>query len=275
MTSIVPQDRTIAALAEVWASIADLLVGLDDEQWSLPSPLPGWDVQDNVAHMVGTEAMLLGVANPDVHVDRAALPHVRNDIGVFNEVWVEHLRTKQPNEVLALFDQYTSARLTALASMTADEWDAESFTPAGPDSYGRFMQIRVFDCWLHEQDIRDAVGARGHEAGLAVEVTLDEMETAMGFVVGKRAGAVEGQSVTFALTDRGSVVRTIHVTVEGRATVVPHVRGGATATITLPIGVMTRRCAGRVPADDVRSLIDLDGDTELGEAVLSALDYTI
>ena len=33
-----------------------------------------------------------------------------------------------------------------------------SFTPAGKDTYGRFMQIRVFDCWLHEQDIRDALG---------------------------------------------------------------------------------------------------------------------
>ena len=43
------------------------------------------------------------------------------------------------------------------------------------------MQIRVFDCWLHEQDIRDAVGRPGHETGLAVEVVLDEMATALGF----------------------------------------------------------------------------------------------
>ena len=73
--------------------------------------------------------------------------------------------------------------------MSDDEWNAESFTPAGMDTYGRFMQIRVFDCWLHEQDIRDAVGRPGHETGLAVEVVLDEMATALGFVVGKKAGA--------------------------------------------------------------------------------------
>ncbi|WP_040495959.1 maleylpyruvate isomerase family mycothiol-dependent enzyme [Ilumatobacter nonamiensis] len=275
MTSIVPKDRTIAALGELWASITDLLEGLDDTQWSLPSPLPGWNVQDNVAHLIGTEAMLLGVENPSVTVDREASSHVRNDIGEFNEVWVQHLHASPPNDVLALFREYTSARLAALAAMTQDEWDAESFTPAGRDTYGRFMQIRVFDCWLHEQDIRDAVGVPGHEAGLAVEVTLDEMETAMGFVVGKRAGAVDGQSVTFALTDDGAIVRWIHVAVDGRAAVVPALDAPATTTITLPVGVMTRRCAGRVDAATVAGEIDVSGDVELGTSVLDALTYTI
>ena len=31
-------------------------------------------------------------------------------------------------------------------------------TPAGPDTYGRFMRVRDFDCWMHLQDIRDALG---------------------------------------------------------------------------------------------------------------------
>ena len=60
MASIVPKDPTVAALGEVWTSLGDLLAELDDAQWRLPSPLPGWSVQDNVAHIVGTEAMLSG-----------------------------------------------------------------------------------------------------------------------------------------------------------------------------------------------------------------------
>ncbi len=275
MASLIPKDRTVAALDEVWASIIQLLVGLDDEQWSVASPLPGWDVQDNVSHMVGAEAMLLGVEHPDVEIDRDELPHVQNDIGVFNEVWVQHLRTKPPSEVLSLFEEYTRARLAALAEMSLDEWNAESFTPAGMDTYGRFMQIRVFDCWLHEQDIRDAVGVPGHENGLAVEVTLDEMETAMGFVVGKRAGASEGQSVTFELTDDGSVVRTVHVSVNGRAAVVESLPGPASVVLQLPIGVMMRLCAGRVSLDDHRRHVVRRGDVEFGERVLESLNYTV
>ena len=249
----------------MWSSTADLLGQLSTEEWSKPSPLPGWDVRDNVAHMLGAENMLLGREAPPIDIDRDSVPHVRNDIGVFNEVWVEAMRSVDPPEVLARFVEATTARLAALQQMGQDEWDAESFTPAGRDTYGRFMQIRVFDCWLHEQDIRDATGRPGHQSGLAVEVTLDEMTTAMGFVVGKRAGAGAGTRVTFALTDQGAVVRTINVEVGERAAVVAELSGPATTTLTMPVGVMTRRCAGRVGPDGLRDQIVVAGDAEIAE----------
>jgi uncharacterized protein (TIGR03083 family) len=275
MASIIPKDRTIAALGEGWASLCELLGDLTDDQWRLPSPLPGWSVQDNVSHIVGTEAMLAGEPGPDVAIDREASDHVRNDIGAFNEQWVEALRVVPPGEVLRRCRELTSARLATLEQMTLDEWNAESFTPAGRDTFGRFMQIRVFDCWLHEQDIRDAVGKPGHETGLAVEVVLDEMATALGFVVGKKAGASAGQSVTFALTDGGAVVRELHVEVGERAAVVPALSGAATVTLTMPIGVMTRRCAGRVGPDDLLDQVVIDGDLALASRILANQSYTI
>jgi len=275
MASNIPKDRTVAALGEVWASLGELLGDLTDEQWRLPSPLPGWSVQDNVSHIVGTEAMLAGEPGPSIEIDRESSEHVRNDIGAFNEQWVEALRVVQPNEVLSRFRELTGARLAALEQMGVDEWNAESFTPAGKDTYGRFMQIRVFDCWLHEQDIRDAVGQPGHETGLAVEVVLDEMATALGFVVGKKAGASAGQSVTFALTDGGAVVRQLHVEVGERAAVVAALSGPATVTLTMPIGVMTRRCAGRVGPDDLLDQVVIDGDLSLASSILANQSYTI
>lgn len=275
MTSVISQDRTIRALEEVWSSLSRLLGELSDEQWSAPTPLPGWSVQDNVAHLLGTEAMLLDIENPRVVIDRETRTHVHNDIGEFNEVWVEHLRPKPPADVLSLFREYTASRLVALEATTEEQWNAESFTPAGKDTYGRFMQIRVFDCWLHEQDIRDAVGLPGHERGVAVDVTLDEMSTAMGFVVGKKARVGSGQSVTFQLTDAGDVTRTIHVSVGERAAVVDSLDAPATLTLTMPVGVMTRLCAGRVPLDEVRDTIRADGDEDVAERVLTSLNYTI
>jgi uncharacterized protein (TIGR03083 family) len=232
-------------------------------------------VQDNVAHILGTEAMLAGEPGPDVEIDREANAHVRNDIGAFNEQWVASLRALPPGEVLARFRELTRLRLDALDQMSDDEWNAESFTPAGKDTYGRFMQIRVFDCWLHEQDIRDAVGRPGHESGVAVDVVLDEMATALGFVVGKKAGAVAGQSVTFALTDGGSVVRELHVEVGERAAVVPALSAPATVVLTMPVGVMTRRCAGRVGPDDLLDQVVIDGDLALAAKILENQSYTI
>jgi uncharacterized protein (TIGR03083 family) len=275
MESSIRKDRTIAALGEVWASLGDLLGELSESDWSRPSPLPGWSVQDNVAHIIGTEAMLAGEPGPSVEIDREANPHVRNDIGAFNEQWVASMRGKAPDEVLARFEEITRSRLATLTAMTEEEWNAESFTPAGKDTFGRFMQIRVFDCWLHEQDIRDAVGRPGHESGLAVDVVLDEMATALGFVVGKKAGAAPGDRVTFALTDSGVVVRELHVEVAERAAVVSSLSGPATVVLTMPIGVMTRRCAGRVGSDELLDQVTIDGNLALASRILENQSYTI
>ena len=271
---MIPKDPTVAALREIWTSLGELLGELSDDEWMALSPLPGWSVQDNVSHIVGTEAMLLGQPNPD-EIDRKTNPHVKNDIGAFNEAWVKSLRSLSPNEMLSRFREVTDARLAVLDQMSDDEWNAESFTPAGKDTYGRFMQIRAYDCWLHEQDVRDAVGRPGHQTGVAVEVTLDEMETAMGFVVGKKAGAEQGQSVTFALTDGNSVVREINVEVGERAGVVDELSGPATVKLTMPIGVMTRRCAGRVGSDDLLDGIAIDGNLDLASRILENQSYTI
>lgn len=275
MASKIRKDRTVEALREEWASIDDVLSGLSEEEWKRATPLPGWSVQDNVAHIVGTESMLDGAANPDIEIDRDAVTYVRNDIGEFNETWVQSLRGAAPIDVLARFREVTERRLATLDAMSQDEWDAESFTPAGPDTFGRFMQIRVFDCWLHEQDIRDAVGRPGNESGLPVEVTLDELTTAMGFVVGKKAAVPAGVSVTFALTDQGSVVREIHVAVGERARVVDALDRPPDVTLTMPVGVMTRRCAGRVAPDELREEIVVEGDAEIAERVLANQAYTI
>jgi uncharacterized protein (TIGR03083 family) len=275
MASMIPKDRTVEGLRQVWASLEALVADLPENAWARPTPLAGWDVQDNVAHIVGTEQMLLGAPAPTIEIDREVLAHVRNDIGTFNEVWVESMRLLAPATVLDRFRDVTQRRLARLREMSQGEWDAESFTPAGKDTYGRFVQIRVFDCWLHEQDIRDALARPGHESGPAVDVVLDELSTALGFVVGKKAAALPGDRVTFALTDGGHLVREIHVEVVDRAMVVDRLHLPATLTLRMPVGVMTRRCAGRVGPDDLLDEIVVDGDRDLADRILRNQSYTI
>lgn len=272
--SKIPRDRTVDGLEAVWTSLRTLLTELSDEQWAASTALPGWDVQANVAHVVGTEMMLLGESAPEDPADGdAKTDHVRNDIGEFNEVWVRALADRSPAEVLTAFDEVVSRRLAVLHAMPLDEWDAESFTPAGRDTYGRFMQIRVFDCWFHEQDIRQAVDQPGHNSGPAVDVTLDEVSTALGFVVGKRAGAPQGSTVVFELTGDGG--RTIHVEVAERARLVEALDVPATVTISMPVVPFTRLCGGRTAFDSVRSIISIRGDDELAQKILANLAYTI
>lgn len=273
MTTLLPKDRIVDALAEEFAALDGLMTSLDPGDWSRPTPCPGWDVAANVAHVIGTESMLAGRPNPDVTIDRDAFPHIRNDIGAFNETWVVGLAGATPAELVERYREITSERLAAVRAMGRDEWDAEGFTPAGPDSYGRFMRVRVFDCWVHEQDIRDAVGRPGHESGLPVEVTLDEMVGAMGFVVGKRAAAPKGSTVTFELT--GDSGRTFHVAVGDRAALVDRLDGPPTVRLRMPVGTFTRLAGGRVDPVTVWPGVDVAGDEALGRRITDHLGYMI
>ncbi|HEX7133098.1 MAG TPA: maleylpyruvate isomerase family mycothiol-dependent enzyme [Iamia sp.] len=272
--TLLPKDATVAALLEELAAIDGLLASLDDEDWRRPTALPGWDVQANVAHIVGTESILAGVPTPPITIDVTDLPHVRNDIGGMNEPWVLALAPLAPAEMRDQLRAIVEQRTAALLAMTQDEWDAEGFTPAGMDSYGRFMRIRVFDCWMHEQDIRDAVGRPGHLDGAPVELMLDEMATAMGFVVGKRAGAPDGARVTLSLI--GETDRDIHVAVDGRAAVVPSLDGPAWVVLTTDVHTFSRLAGGRTTWAAIDpDLVTVEGDPALAETILRNLAYTI
>ena len=264
-----------AQLEEEWDALEALGAGLDDRDWALATPCPGWSVAAQFAHIIGTESMLLGRAHPEPEgAAGAGRPaHVRNDIGDFNELWVAELAPRPRTEVLARLAEVLAARKKALEAMGDEEFSAPASTPIGPADYRRFMQIRVFDCWVHEQDVRDAVGRPGHEDGPVVEQSVDEIVRALGFIVGKKAAAPAGSSVTFELT--GPLVRTVHVAVDGRAAVVDRLPGPATTTVALGSRLFTRLACGRVDPDRMLAEVHLAGDTDLGRRVVAALPFTI
>lgn len=271
--TLLAREPLTTALVEQWDVIARLLDDISDDQWSTPSPLPGWTVQDVVSHLIGIESMLSGIDPPLAEDAVPTLPHVHNPIGSFNERWVLGLRGHSPAAVRETYKEVTGRRTKALAAMTQDDFDAPAITPVGPESYGRFMRTRLFDCWFHEHDIRDAVGRPGDEGGPRAEYALAELLGGLGFAVGKKGQAPDGSSVTFALS--GPLAREIHVAVDGRAAVVPELTGPPTATVSMDSRLFTRLCGGRVDPAAHLGEIGLAGDEELGLRVATHLAFTI
>jgi uncharacterized protein (TIGR03083 family) len=265
----VAREDAIAWLDAAYDGIVGMAETLGPDEWARPTACPGWSVQDNVSHVIGIEAILLGRPAPAVELP-ADLPHVRNELGTLNEIWVEAYRTSPPAEVLGDLRAVIDERRTALAAMDQAAFDAESATPAGPDSYGRFMRIRTMDIWFHEQDIREAVGRPGHLDGRAPAAALDEVVTALGYVVGKRAAAPAGSGVRFELTE--PMARRIDIEVTDRARVVAELAGEPTATLTVP-GDHFMRLAGGRGADPGR--VAITGDTALGERIVANLGFMI
>lgn len=267
--------RVLDALFAQWDAIGDVVDGFTDEQWQAATSLPGWSVRDVVAHVIGTESMLSGVDIPETDVDVSTLEHVHNDIGVMNERWVRKLRDLPADELLDMYRTVTAERRDALTAMSEDDWNTVTATPAGPDTYGRFMRVRIFDCWLHEHDIRDALGRPcADPTGAPANLALDEMAASMGFVVGKLGRAPDGSRVSIVLT--GPLARTINVAVEGRGTVVEDFGGEEpTATITLDALLFARLAGGRTPLAEHADAIAYAGDEEVGRRVVEHLIYVI
>jgi uncharacterized protein (TIGR03083 family) len=270
--TIVDRDHMVEALDEEWDALLALAADLAPDDWGCATDLPGWSVKDVYAHVIGTESMLLGRPMPDVDLPDE-LPHVHNEIGRANEAWVTAYRDRSGAEVLADLAEVIFERRAVLAGMDQAAFDARSWTPAGEDTYGRFMRIRVMDQWFHEQDVREAIGRPGHLEGLAPEVTLDEVTTAMGYVIGKQVGFPSGTSVRFNL--RGPMSHRLDIRVTDRARVVDQLAEEPTITITMPGATFCRLVGGRRPWDHpwVRAAVVVEGDTDLAPQLLSNLAY--
>jgi uncharacterized protein (TIGR03083 family) len=272
--TVLDKSDVLSGLFGTWDSIDRLLSGLSEQQWQTPTPLPGWCVHDVVAHMIGTESSLQGLSPPDADIDLSTLDHVRNDIGAMNEAWVRHLGAESDSDLLQRFRAITAERRDVLTNMSVDDWNAVSPSPVGMETFGRFMRVRTFDCWMHEHDIRDGVGASPSDAdlgGAAASLSLDEIGATMGFVVGKLGKAPEGSRVAIELT--GSQARTIRVAVDGRARVVDDFGGqDPTSTIRLDGLLLARLAGGRT--DDTTG-VELDGDTDVGSRIVERLNFVI
>jgi uncharacterized protein (TIGR03083 family) len=227
--------------------------------------------------VIGTESFLAGIAAPQPDVDVSALDHVRNEIGALNECWVRHLSGEPGAGVLERFRAVTNDRRTALTGLSDEEWNALTPTPVGPESYGRFMRVRAFDCWMHEQDMREGLSRPSSDdelEGTASQLALDEIAATMGYVVGKLAKAPDGSCILFELT--GPLARSIRVSVEGRARLVDDFGGQEpTATIRLD-GLQFTRLSGGRPMSPARAQdIELGGDKDVAAQVADHLNFVI
>lgn len=273
MPTIVDKDRVVLLLRREFAAVARLCEGLGEDDWDTPTCLPGWSVKDQLSHIVGTESMLDGEPAPEVDVSH--LTHVTNDIGRFNELWVESLRPLTGPEVLERFQEVTARRLEALEAMSQDDFDAPSFTPVGRDeTYGRFMRIRHYDCFLHEHDMRDALGLEDRPDPEHLGLVLDEVAAGLGYVVGKKAAMPPGARVRIEVT--GKAARHLDYEVGERARLVERHEEEPTVRLRVPALLFLRLTGGRTdPEPHVGTDVELGGDQELARRLATNLAHTI
>ena len=247
----------------LFAHYNDLAGRLSDAEMGTQSLCPDWDVRGVITHTLGVEIVLAGW-EPSVEA-----PPPFEKMGA----WEAEASGLSRADFAIRVQEITAARLADLEAMAADVVDAPSITPTGIGTYGGFLQVRVFDLWVHARDIAIPLGESLADSGPAAEMALSEVEGAVGYIVGKKIGLPEGKSIVFSI--RGGVERDIAVEVDGRATRVDAV-DSPDVTVTVDVGTFVMLAAGRIdPQEQVDAgKISWSGDAEWGRTAALNLAYT-
>lgn len=259
------RERTMQALEDCWSSLEELLGGLRPEEWSVASLCPGWSLRDVVAHLASVEHLLV-----DWFPESGEAPLPFEQLAAF----LAETADLDGPAVLRRYRELIDRRRAQLGALTDEQWSAPSMTPVGPATYGRFMAIRVFDFWVHEQDIRVPLDRPGHLTGPAAEMSVDEVQRSLGYIVGKKIGLPDGSGITFHLT--GPVVRDLHVRVDGRAQVVQRLDHAAVEVTTDSLTFLLLACGRIDPQEPIDAgRITWTGDAEWGERAARNLRFTM
>ncbi|WP_419841833.1 maleylpyruvate isomerase family mycothiol-dependent enzyme [Candidatus Poriferisodalis sp.] len=252
-------------LKACWASCNELYGSLEGDQWQVPSHCPDWTVHGVLAHQVSVEQALSGW-----------LPESAETPPPFGEVagYVSTAMAMSGPELAGLAAEVWAARAAQLEALDPEVFDRASITPVGPGTYGRFMAIREFDHWMHERDCRTPLSMPTDNGGPAAEMALDEVHLSIGYIVGKKVGLADGDSMRFDIT--GAVERDISVLVDGRAREVDDVEH---PTVTLhcdSMAFMDLAC-GRIDpeAPIAAGLVRWSGDAEIGAHAARNLRFTM
>jgi uncharacterized protein (TIGR03083 family) len=267
----IPTD-TIDKLEQTFHAISTLGAGLTEQQWKTHTDLPGWTVQDNLAHLIGTERSLQGLPASDHRPAQAA--YVKNPIGEFNEREVDARRALSGADVLAEWNELTELRLATLRNADEQYFDAAAVLPTGGGTVADFLHIRVLDCWSHEQDMRRALDLPGSLDTASAAHTIDRLTRTLPIVIGKRAATPEGDAVTVHLT--GPIERSLtYEVIGGRATQVDAPSKPVVATVRLDSDAFVTLALGRRSAAALGDRIVIEGDEQLGRRVADQLNMMI
>jgi len=261
---------------DVWrvmvAENVALLRVLDADDWAKPTDLPGWNVRYIAAHLAHLESELAG--NPQRHVDVPEAPHIKSPMSVFTE-----------SGPLARADWTTEAIIDELESSAAKRDDAlRAMMPVDPTAPGdgfaaavgwdwaTLLSNRVLDQWMHQQDIRRAVGRPGGLAGPGGAHALSTFSRSIPYVVGKRVGPPPGTTVVLDITGEHPATLAATLGEDGRAGRLDTIPDDPSVRIGMDFETFIMLSGGRRTPDQVTASVI--GDTELGHAVLANLAVT-
>ena len=146
----------IAALTADGDDVDRLVADLDEAQWALPTPAPGWTVAHQIAHLAATFRMA-GLAAAEPETFKAVTSRLSADFDANVHAALSQYLSDPPEVLLSRWRAERATAEKALAAVPADQvvpWLVRPLPPAVLASAG------MMELFGHGQDIADALEVR-------------------------------------------------------------------------------------------------------------------
>ncbi|MBD0423669.1 maleylpyruvate isomerase family mycothiol-dependent enzyme [Streptomyces sp. NPDC052309] len=268
---------TLQPYADAWThsieAISELVQHLVEAEWNRRTPCPGWSVRDVVSHVMGLDSEMLGDPRP-IHTLPRDLFHVTNDHQRYMEMQVDVRRHHTAPEMTSELEYMIIRRNRQLRNESRDP-GTKVRGPYGADlTLEESMRRHAFDVWVHEQDLRTALGRPGNLDSPGAHVARDVLLAELPRVVAEDASAPRSSAVVFDVHGPVEFLRTIRVDIQGRGTLETAPALGPAATLTLDWETYVRLACGRVTPEAVADRVKTEGDPALTTAILRNFTVT-
>jgi uncharacterized protein (TIGR03083 family) len=277
-------------LIDTLNEITSLSKSLTKNQLSSPTNCPGWDVKDNISHIISIEAFLLG----DKPTDHRAtdLTHVKNDFGRFNENEIDLRRSYETSKLVEELQDVVNRRIRYLKSLTKSDLMSKAWTPVGEKTLYDQCLIRLLDCFAHLQDIKTALNFDFDTTSVSSAIILNYCILTVPKTFAKTKGVAENNTLDLSINTQVDLnftdIPLNHTEnmknrcisfrlqkINGRGEFVDKPLGSPTCKISLNHQTFIELCLGRINAESVREFVEISGDTSLGVQILANLNFMI
>ncbi|MFD8228468.1 maleylpyruvate isomerase family mycothiol-dependent enzyme [Streptomyces massasporeus] len=268
---------TLQPYADAWThsieAISELLQPLPEAEWNRRTPCPGWSVRDVVSHVIGLDCEMLGDPRP-IHSLPRDLFHVTNEYQRYMEMQVDVRRHHTAPEMTSELEYVIIRRNRQLRNESRDP-GTKVRGPLGSElTLEESMRRHAFDVWVHEQDLRTALGRPGNLDSPGALVARDVLLGELPRVVAEGAQAPRSSAIVLDVHGPVEFLRTIRVDIQGRGTLETAPALGPAATLTLDWETYVRLACGRVTPESVSDRLKTEGDPELTAAILNHFRVT-